>query len=165
MEPKIRVDLFDEAVALLSAELTIDKWAITKTSEEHFRRNFGDEIGEFFINHSYTAGYRFGSNTFEQVRFLHGENFKKHNREIYKQGYYIIGRGLREDLIVLNLHTNTIGFIDSDLFYRHEELLPIDQLFKDTHLDLGTFYYRSITESDSFVSKAAEVEPFLLQNK
>lgn len=160
IEPKINEALFDQAVAILAEQFQIETWQITKTSEGHFRRNFGDEVGEFFIRHSYSAGWRFGKNNFEQVRFLHGENFKPYNKEIYKQGYYIIGRGLGEDLIVLNCNTNTIGYIDSTAFY-NATTVSIEDVFVDTHLDLGTFYYRSIVEDNNFMGRASDVAAYL----
>lgn len=155
---KVNTALFDKAVELLSQEWTIEKWQLTKTAQGNFIRNFGEEIGTFLINHSYTAGWRFGSNSFHQVVHLHKENYKKHNREIYKQGYYIIGTGLHEDLIILNLNTATVGYVDSDAFYRGEKEVDITALFKDTGLDIGTFYYRSITEKETFYSCAEDVK-------
>jgi len=157
-ENKVNTVLFDKAIEILSQEFEIVKWQLTKTAEGNFRRNFGDEIGEFFITHSYRSGWRFGSNSFYQMYLLHGENYKKHNREIYKQGYYIIGTGANEDLIVLNLNTATVGFVDSDAFYRGETEVDINTLFKDTGLDMGTFYYRSITEGDQFYTRASDVK-------
>lgn len=155
---KVNVGLFDKAIEILAQEWTIVKWQLTKTAEGNFIRNFGEEIGTFLINHSYTSGWRFGINNFHQVVHLHKENFKKHNREIYKLGYYIIGTGLYEDLIILNLSTATVGYVSSDAFYRGEKEVDITALFRDTGLDIGTFYYRSITEKDTFYSCAEDVK-------
>ncbi|MCA4806876.1 hypothetical protein [Myroides odoratimimus] len=156
-ESKVNVVLFDQAVELLSKEHELIKWPLTNTAEGNFIKNFGEEIGAFFISHSYRSGWRFGINTFDQVFHLHKVNFKKHNRDIYKQGYYIIGTGLHEDLIVLNLNTATVGYVSSEAFYRGEAEVDINVLFKDTGLDMGTFYYRSITEQDSFYRCAEDV--------
>lgn len=155
---KVNTVLFDKAVEILSQDFEFVEKPLTKTAEGNFRRNFGEEIGEFFITHSYRSGWRFGSNTFDQMYKLHGENYKKHNREIYKQGYYIIGTGAHEDLIILNLNTATVGYVDSDAFYRGEAEVDINALFKDTGLDMGTFYYRSITEGDKFYTRASDVK-------
>ncbi|MEC4113500.1 hypothetical protein [Myroides pelagicus] len=154
---KIEIELFDKAVALLSQEFTMTKWKLTKTGEANFIRNFGEEVGSFFINHSYQSGWRFGKNSFSQVYQLHGFNYNKSNKAIYKRGYYIIGSGLHNDPIVFNTNTGTVGFIDSDLFYRSEQEIDIEDLFKDTGLDMGTFYYRSIVEGDKFYGRASDL--------
>ncbi|MTG97405.1 MULTISPECIES: hypothetical protein [Myroides] len=153
----INVALFDQAVEIMKQKFNMEKRPLTKTAEANFIRNFGEEIGTFFINHSYESGWRFGKNLFSQVAFLHGSNFSKYNKEIYKKGYYIIGSGLHDDLIILNLNTGTIGYIDSDLFYRSEKEYTVEELFKDTGLDLGTFYYRSVVEDDNFYGRASDL--------
>ena len=157
-ESKLNTALFDKAVGLLAQKWTMEKWQLTKIAEGNFIRNFGEEIGTFLINHSYTSGWRFGYNVFNQVRDIHKENYKQHNREIHKLGYYIIGTGFDEDLIVLNLATSTVGFVSSDAFYRGAAEVDIRQLFKDTGLDIGAFYYRSIVEQDSFYRCAEDVK-------
>lgn len=160
MTSKINVILFDKAIELMSEEYNLEVWNLTKTGEGNFIKNFGEEVGTFFINHSYHSGWRFGNNVFSQVYMLHKLNFMPQNKEIYKKGYYIIGMGLNEDPIVLNTNTWTIGYLDSDLFYRTEEATFKDS-FVDTGLDLGTFYYRSLVESNDFYGRASDVKKLL----
>ncbi|MDR0227569.1 MAG: hypothetical protein LBI72_00660 [Flavobacteriaceae bacterium] len=157
MNSKINVELFDKAVAIMEEQYSFEPWKLTKTGEANFIKNFGEEVGTFFINHSYSSGWRFGSNLFSQVYMLHKINFMPSNQEIYKKGYYIIGTGLNEDLIVLNTNLWTIGYLDSDLFYRSKDV-EFDDMYVDTGLDLGTFYYRSLIEGDAFYGRAKDVK-------
>ncbi|NRF94836.1 hypothetical protein HQN89_28505 [Paenibacillus frigoriresistens] len=57
----------------------------------------------------------------------------------------IIGHGLNGDYIVLNLITNTIGYIFHDELWENDDV-KIKDIYIDMKYSIGEFYLRSLDE-------------------
>lgn len=110
---------------------------------------FGASSGliEILKEYPFATHVRFGNVTFNDVNRIPEYNDLDQNKPLREKGLLIIGDGLNGDPIVVNILTDTVGYVSHDELW---EGPPAD--LEPIHCDLGysvsDFYLAAATKSD-----------------
>lgn len=127
--------------------------------------HFFEEIGlttdliDFFRNFSFGYEINFDGIYFNCVNKIRTENLKGINKEIYKQNLLIIGSGMNGDPIVLNTKSMKIGYVFHDILWEGNAE-NLNEIYIDTNLSIGQFFYKSTTEEDFPIDAYKALEYF-----
>lgn len=156
---------FTKALDIIREEYEIEQYKMTDMSVAFIQDAFkSNELTNFYISNSYQYDIEFGNNTFYAANRLRTENINPINKEIYKQGYLIIGCGLNGDPIVLNTKSGFVAYVFHDQLWE-AEVGNIEAIIIDMKLPLGDFFYMSVTESDDFPCDAYDAEEYNKRDK
>ncbi len=135
-------DLFIKALENIDFDYHSSTIKVTDKSIEFFK-NIGltNELIEFFKEFSFRHELDFDCNYFNPINKFRTENLEEINKEIYKQNLLIIGSGMNGDPIVLNTKTMTIGYIFHDQLWESETIENIKEMYIDTKLSIGKFFF------------------------
>ncbi|TBL77888.1 hypothetical protein [Paenibacillus thalictri] len=137
---------FYEAIKKITIEYKHETIS-NKTNEFFIRHELPKELVQFFETHSYDRTIKFRHNSFYRINDIPEENSDFPNEKCIQNNLLIIGYGLNGDYIVLNLNTQTIGYIFHDDLYENEEI-DIKDIYINMDCSLGDFFYNSINTED-----------------
>jgi hypothetical protein len=106
-------------------------------------------IVAFLAEHAFDHHLTIGKHTFYAVDSLPDENLDDAQRRCIESGLLIIGSALNGDPIVVDLRSETVGFVFHDELWEDEDVTP-KSILTDTGLDIGSFYLAAARYSDSF---------------
>ncbi len=145
-------------------ESSPDRPLTTVAVEEEMQRFLTDwsvpsEFRSFLERHSYDHHVTMGHLTFDCVNSLAEENLDEGNAACVEAGLLIIGSGLNGDPIVLDLRAGTVGYVkNDDLFAEDDDRRPVREVFRDSGLDVGSFYLAAALYQDAFPVDGYEAE-------
>ncbi|WP_337100127.1 hypothetical protein [Paenibacillus sp. YIM B09110] len=138
------IQLFEEALEGIENSKTIETVSLN-THRFFVDHNMPNYVIEFYGKFSFTEPLRFGRNLFYKTNDLLEENQDIPNSKCIDSGLLIVGHGLNGDYIVLNMKTNSIGYIFHDELYENEDI-RIEDIYIDMCMNLGEFFNRSVFE-------------------
>jgi len=78
------------------------------------------------------------------------ENTEEFNDVCFEEGLFVIGAGSNGDPIVVDVRSNTVGFISHDKLWDNDPIPDPRALVRDTGLSVGHFFLAAAQHSDTF---------------
>ena len=103
------------------------------------------ELIELLRAFPFSSHAQFGSVSFSDVNRIPELNDQIENKQLKENGLLQIGDGLNGDPIVVNLQTETVGYVSHDVLWEGTSI-DIDEIYCDLGLSVAEFFLAAATE-------------------
>jgi len=164
MERRIDKELFEKAISNILLEVRPIRQTITNSIISFFNKfAVPKELQDILIENSFDRPFKVGHIYYDSTNDIEKQNVEVENVNCINEGLLIIGCGLNGDPVVVDIHTLKMGFVFHDELWEDSSIKARD-VYIDTGLSIGQFYFNAATQMDSFPCDAYEAEDFYGKN-